>query len=257
MKKLIICLIALFIVAASANLAFGRTIQEEKQAVRDYLNVVDAKLATAKEAKDTAKIDLLHAEKAATLARWYKLEATMVIPTPPPAPIVIRTPAPEPVMITVPNTEEAGRGVSLYLSGGFDAGLTGAAANLDYDLSGLPAEGLSIRIGANYVSGLNPRSSDNMQAASAKLGAVYYITPYLPDLGMPMTWYVGGAYLYPVKVNDARVGQYGLEAYLGTNYVIPEMGVVNLEVGYGALKYAEDQLALKGIDLKLGYGILF
>ena len=72
-----------------------------------------------------------------------------------------------------------------------------------------------------------------------------------------MTWYVGGAYLYPVKVNNARVGKYGLEAYIGTNYVIPEMGVINVELGYGALKYADDQPALKGIDLKLGYGILF
>jgi len=254
MKKLIICLVALFIVTASANVAFGRTIQEEKQAVRDYLNVVDSKLATAKAAKNKARVDLLHAEKAATLARWYKLEATMVTPTPP---IVIRTPAPEPVIITVPNTEEAGRGVSLYLNGGFDSGLTGAAANLDYDLSGLPVGGLSVRVGVNYVSGLNPRSSDNMKAASAKLGAVYYITPYLPNFDLPMTWYVGGAYLYPVKVNNARVGSYGLEAYLGTNYVIPEMGVVNVELGYGALKYADDQPALKGIDLKLGYGILF
>jgi len=254
MKKLIICLVALFIVTASANVAFGRTMQEEMDAVRDYLNVVDAKLATAKQAKNTARINLLHKEKAATLLRWEKLKATMETAKPP---VIIRTPAPDPVIITVPNTEEAGRGVALYLNGGLDSGLTGIGANLDYDLSGLPAEGIKLRVGANYIAGANPRSSDSMKAVSAKLGAVYYITPYLPDLGLPMTWYVGGAYLYPVKVNNARVGKYGLEAYIGTNYVIPEMGVINVELGYGALKYADDQPALKGIDLKLGYGILF
>src|SRR3989339_1227747 len=143
MKKLIICLVALFIVTASANVAFGRTMQEEMDAVRDYLNVVDAKLATAKQAKNTARINLLHKEKAATLLRWEKLKATMETAKPP---VIIRTPAPDPVIITVPNTEEAGRGVALYLNGGLDSGLTGIGANLDYDLSGLPAEGIKLRV---------------------------------------------------------------------------------------------------------------
>ncbi|MFA4967669.1 MAG: hypothetical protein WC624_05570 [Candidatus Margulisiibacteriota bacterium] len=255
MKKFIICLVAFAFVAAIANLAFGRTMQEEMDKVRDYLNVVDAKLATAKQAKNKKKVDLLHAEKSATLARWNKLKASMVTEQAPvaPAPIIV---TPTPVVVVTP-TPEAGRGVALYLNGGLDAGLIGFSGNLDYDLSGLSIQGASVRVGANYVSGNNPNGGDSMKALFAKLGAVYYITPYMPDLGVPLTWYVGGAYLLPVKVNNARTGVWGLEAYLGTNYVVPELGIINFEIGYAGLKYASSQPSLKGIDLKLGYGIKF
>ena len=262
MKKFVICLVAFAFVAAIANLAFGRTMQEEMDKVRDYLNVVDAKLATAKQAKNKKKIDLLHAEKTATLARWNKLKASMVTEQAPvaPAPIIVNptpvTVSPTPVVIVTP-APLAGRGVSVYVNGGLDAGLIGFSGNLDYDLSGLSIQGASVRVGANYVSGNNPNGGDSMKAAFAKIGAVYYITPYMPNLGVPLTWYVGGAYLLPVKVNNARTGVWGLEAYLGTNYNIPEMGIVNFEIGWAGLKYSSDQPSLKGIDAKLGYGIRF
>ncbi|OGC08264.1 hypothetical protein A2526_01295 [candidate division WOR-1 bacterium RIFOXYD2_FULL_36_8] len=260
MKKFIICLVAFAFAIGFANISFGRTMAEEMEAVRDYLNVVDAKLATAKQAHDNKRVDLLHAEKAATLARWNKLKASMVTPTPEPKPVIIRMATPEPVVVIVPNTKEAGRGVALYLNGGLDAGLIGYAANLDYDLSGLPAPGIKIRLGANYLSGTNPNGSDIVQAASAKVGFIYYISPYLSNGEVPLSFYVGSAYLVPVKVNNGRTGtshQWGLEAYLGINYSIIEMGIINFEVGYSGLKYAEDQPALKGLDIKLGYGITF
>lgn len=257
MKKFIICAVAFAFMLGFAGMSFGRTMEEEVSAVRDYLNVVDAKLATAKQSKNTTRIDLLHKEKAATLLRWEKLKATMATPQPP---VIIRTPAPAPlpaVVITVPNTKEAGRGVDIYVNGGLDAGLTGFSGNLDYDLSGLPAQGLKVRVGGNYISGTNPNGGDVMKAGFGKIGAVYYITPYLPALGLPLTWYVGGAYLIPVKVNNGRTGVWGVEAYLGSNYNIPEMGVVNIEIGYAGLKYSATQPGLKGIDLKIGYGIAF
>ncbi|MFA4905164.1 MAG: hypothetical protein WC645_01530 [Candidatus Margulisiibacteriota bacterium] len=255
MKKFIICLIAFAFVAGVASLAFGRTMQEEMQAVRDYLNVVDAKLATAKQAKNTRRVELLHVEKAASLARWEKLKASMTTAPAPvaPAPIIVR---PTPVVIVQPPTV-AGRGVALYVNGGLDSGLVGFAGNLDYDLSGVVTQGLSARVGANYVSGKNPNGGDEMKAAFAKIGAVYYITPYMPKLGVPLTWYTGGAYLIPVKVNNSRTGVWGVEAYIGSNYSIPEMGVVNFELGYAGLKYSADQPGLRGIDLKIGYGIIF
>lgn len=257
-KFFVVCFVAFAFVLTFASVSFGRTLYEEQQAVRDYLNVVDAKLATAKQANNKARVDLLHQEKAATLARWYKLKNAMeVAPAPVPPP-----PAPAPVIIYVQptaevNRNEVGRGVALYVNGGLDAGLTGFAANLDYDLSGLPAQGLKLRIGANYVSGTNPRGNDDLKVVSAKLGAIYYITPYLPDLGLPLTWYIGGAYLLPVKVNNNRNGGWGMEAYLGANYNIPEMGIINFEIGYSGLKYTASEPALKGMDLKIGYGIAF
>ncbi|OGC24878.1 hypothetical protein A2291_01910 [candidate division WOR-1 bacterium RIFOXYB2_FULL_42_35] len=264
MKKFIVYLMVFALSTGLASMSFGRTMAEEMTAVRDYLNVVDAKLATAKQAKDTARVALLHKEKAATLLRWEKLKATMETPKPPviirtpaPPPVVIRIPAPPPVIVTVPNTKEVGRGVDLYFNGGFNAGLVGFSGNFDYDLSGLPAQGLKMRVGANYITGTNPSGGDEMQAIFAKLGAVYYISPFLPELGMPLTWYLGGAYLIPVKVNDSRTGVWGLEGCVGANYNVPEMGVVNFEMGYGVLKYSADQAALKGVDLKIGYGITF
>src|SRR3989339_112513 len=244
MKKFIVYLMVFALSTGLASMSFGRTMAEEMTAVRDYLNVVDAKLATAKQAKDTARVALLHKEKAATLLRWEKLKATMETPKPP-------------VIVTVPNTKEVGRGVDLYFNGGFNAGLVGFSGNFDYDLSGLPAQGLKMRVGANYITGTNPSGGDEMQAIFAKLGAVYYISPFLPELGMPLTWYLGGAYLIPVKVNDSRTGVWGLEGCVGANYNVPEMGVVNFEMGYGVLKYSADQAALKGVDLKIGYGITF
>jgi len=259
-KKAIIFIAIIAIMASIATVAFGRTIEEERQAVRDYLNAVDAKLATAKQANNTARIDLLHAEKAATLARWNKLQIEKEKEKPAqPQIVIIQAPSPE-VSYTGHATNEVGRGVALYVNGGVDAGLIGYAANLDYDLSGLPARGLKLRVGANYISGTNPRGGDSMQAACAKLGAVYYITPFMPDFGMSLSWYVGGAGLYPVKVNAGRSGQsgqWGVEAYLGTNLSIPEFGLVNVELGYSGLKYTAAQPALKGLDAKIGYGLTF
>jgi hypothetical protein len=250
MKKTITILLAIAFVATAAMSSFGATaMDDEAQAVRNYLKVVDAKLAKAKKANQSAKVNQLHAEKAATLARWNKLKASKV----PPAPVIVN---PAPIVIINPPAQ-TGRGVGIYVNGGLDAGLIGFAGNLDYDLSGVVTQGLSARVGLNYVSGTNPSGNDSMKAVSAKLGAVYYITPYLPNMGVPLTWYVGGAYLLPVKVNAGRTGKWGAEAYLGANYVVPEMGTINFELGYSGLKYADSQPALKGLDLKIGYGILF
>ncbi|MFA4858057.1 MAG: hypothetical protein WC901_05660 [Candidatus Margulisiibacteriota bacterium] len=264
MKKFVICLVALVFVTTLASVTFGRTIAEERQAVRDYLNEVDAKLATAKQANNKERVRLLHAEKSATLARWNKLRAEMEVvqaPVPvPPTVVIVQQPAPRPVPVVKKDTKAVGRGVALYVNGGLDAGLTGFSGNLDYDLSGLPAQGLKLRIGGNYISGTNPVAGDIVKAVSAKLGFLYYITPYMPDMSLPLSWYIGGAYLYPVMVNAGRTGQggqYGLEAYLGTNFNIAEMGIVNFELGYSELKYSSAQTALKGIDLKIGYGIVF
>ncbi|MCX5748758.1 MAG: hypothetical protein NTZ10_00720 [Candidatus Saganbacteria bacterium] len=253
MKNFVIYFVALVFVAAVASVTLGSTaMEDEAQAVRNYLNVIDAKLAKAKKTTDAAKVNQLHAEKAATLARWNKLKASKVV-APTPATIIVN---PTPVVIVTPPAK-AGRGLGLYINGGLDAGLIGFAGNLDYDLSGSVVQGLSVRIGANYLSGTNPNGNDSFKVVSAKLGAVYYITPFMPALGVPLTWYVGGAGLYPVKVSGGSTGSWGVEAYLGANYNVPEMGIVNFELGYSGLKYAADQPALKGLDLKIGYGIKF
>ena len=262
MKKYLLIILAVVFLASITTVAFGRTIAEEKQAVRDYLNVVDAKLATAKLDNDTQKIDFLHAEKDATLTRWYKLQAEMENAQPSTEVVVIVTPAPSAEIVTInnTNTREVGRGLSLYMNGGVNAGLSGYGASLDYDLSGLPDQGIKVRMGADYILGTNPNGNDWVQVMCAKLGAVYYITPYMPDMSLPLSWYIGGDYLQPVKVNVDRENEQGLrggEVFLGANIRMIEFGIVNFEVGYTELKYSANQPALKGMDVKIGYGLNF
>jgi hypothetical protein len=255
MKKIIaIGLMVAFVFTVAAS-SFARTLEEEKMAVRNYLTVIDAKIIKARKAGNKAKMTMLQAEKKGTLARWYKLQAEMQAAPAPVAPAPVAAPAPAAKAAMAPM--EAGMGVCISVNGGLDAGLTGFAGNLDYDLSSMVAQGLKVRVGANYVSGTNPTGSDSVKAASAKIGAIYDVSSYLSALGLPLSWYVGGAYLIPVKVNNSRTGKWGAEAYVGANYMIPEMGMVNVELGYGALKYADNQAALKGVDLKVGYGYSF
>jgi hypothetical protein len=255
MKKFVICLIAFVFVTAIATVSFGRTMQEEAQAVRNYLDTVDAKLVKAKKANQSAKINLLHAQKNAALARWNKLQKSMEVAPAAPAPVT-----PPPIIVTVPPTPEvirSGRGIAAYVDAGLIAGLTGYSANVGFDLGEQPDTGLKIRVGADYISGNNPSNNDPMKAVNAKIGAVYYLTPYLPSIGLPITWYVGADGLYPAKVDRGRTGQWGVQAYGGADYDIPQLGIVNFELGYAAVKYSVDQPALKGIILKIGYGIIF
>ena len=253
MKKTIAMLLAIAFVATVAASSFGRTLEEEKTAVRDYLKVVDAKIIKFRKAGNTTKMKQMQAEKKATLARWEalkaKMEAEEVSAAPAPTPV-----APAPVAKAAASD---GMGMVLGVNAGLDAGLFGFSGNLDYDLSSMGAAGLKVRVGGNYVSGTNPTGSDDMKAVSLKLGAIYNVTDYLQALGLPLTYYVGGAYLLPVKVNAGRTGKWGAEAYLGANYMVPDFGMINAELGYGALKYADTAAALKGLDLKIGYRYAF
>ena len=250
MKKLIVCLAAFALVAGISSVTFGRTVEEEKQAIRNYIEVLDTRIAKAQKIKDYAHENRLFAIKQAQLARLAKLDPTA---------IVAPAPAPTAEIIKVYSSAEAdaGRGVKVYANGGYDAGLIGFAVNLGYDIFGKPNDGLALRIGANYLAGNNPNGNDLVKVASAKVGAIVYVTPYLPSVGIPLTYYVGGAYLMPFKVYGGRTGKWGVEAYFGANYDVPEMGIVNFELGYSGLKYAADQPALKGLDAKIGYGFNF
>lgn len=61
-------LIVFAFVTVLAGSIYGRTADEEIQAVRNYLDVLDAKLEKAKKQKQSAKVVLLHAQKAVALA---------------------------------------------------------------------------------------------------------------------------------------------------------------------------------------------
>jgi hypothetical protein len=99
MKKYIALFVAFAFMVTLAGLAFGRTLEEEKQAVRDYLKVIDAKIVKYRNSGNTAKMKQLQAEKQGTLRRWEKLKAEMeaqpVAPAPTPvAPAAVKAAAP-------------------------------------------------------------------------------------------------------------------------------------------------------------------
>jgi uncharacterized membrane protein YeaQ/YmgE (transglycosylase-associated protein family) len=76
-----------------AGSMYGRTVNEERQAVRVYLDVLDAKLEKAKKLNQHAKVNILHAQKVIALTlvdeepieyRSEAVPATVVLVTQPP-----------------------------------------------------------------------------------------------------------------------------------------------------------------------------
>ena len=188
------------------------------------------------------------------------VEKPIVKPVTAPVPVVI--PNPEPQIQAAPEKQRTkireGTGILLGINTGYDAGLFGVSGNLDYDLSNYGLTGLKIRAGGNYVGGVNTDAGPSlMKAVSLKLGALFNITDFLMGPGSPLTFYVGGAYLFPIKVNNGNSGKWGVEGYLGANYSVADFATVNFEAGYATLKYAENIVALKGMDLKLGVSTAF
>jgi len=259
MKKVLSVLIALTFVAALAAGSFARTLEEEKQAVRDYLKVIDAKINKYRAQKNTAKVKQLQAEKRATLRRWEalkaKLEAEKATETPwvPPTPAPV-APAPAPAPAPA-----AGMGLSVGGKVGLTAGIFAVTGDLNYALDSI-LPGAKARLSVDYVSGNNPNSSaanDNpMKAVDIKLGGTYALDMLKTD-ALPINWYAGAAYILPVKVNGGRTGNWGAEAYIGGTYNVPDFGTIYGELGYAGLKYDSNTPALKGVNASVGYSYSF
>ncbi len=254
MKKTIGIFLALTFVAVLAAGSFARTLEEEKQAVRDYLKVIDAKINKYRAQGNTAKVKALQAEKQGTLRRWEKLKESMQAPETPwvpptPAPVA---PAPAP---TPAKSSAAGMGLSVGAKVGLTAGLFAVTGDLDYALDSI-LPGAKARLSVDYVTGNNPNSTATidkpMKAVDVKLGGTYALD-MLKTAALPIDWYVGAAYILPVKVNNARTGKWGAEAYLGGSYMIPDFGTVYGELGYAGLKYDATAAALKGVNAAVGY----
>ncbi|GEM_PF-761181 len=68
MNRFIVFLAVFVFASVLSGTIHGRTVEEEKEAVRNYLIVLDAKLEEAKKLNQSAKVVLLHAQKATALA---------------------------------------------------------------------------------------------------------------------------------------------------------------------------------------------
>ena len=186
------------------------------------------------------------------------VEQPVIKPVPVPELIPAPQPQPQPDLAKPRTKVPEGKGILLGLNAGYDAGLFGVAGNLDYDLTNYGITGVRVRVGCNYLGGVNTDAGTSlMKAVSLKLGGLFNMTDFFMGAGQPLNFYVGGAYLFPVKVTGDSLGSGGAEAYLGANYVIADFGTINLEAGYASLKYSKNAAAVKGLDLKLGVATAF
>ncbi len=169
-------------------------------------------------------------------------------------------PAPAPVAHrTRPAASYADSGYSsLNVKTGMTAGLFSAAAEMDWSISGM-IPGAKVRIGTDFISGTNPRGNDNVRVLNMKLGGTLSINSIASRLRLPGDWYIGSTYMVPVKVNEARTGKYGVEAFIGGSSYIEGLGVLFGEIGYCGLKYVDSAAipALKGLNINIGYGYVF
>ncbi len=259
MKKLLAVALMVSFALMIATTSFARTLEEEKQAVRKYLKVVDAKIIKFRKQGNTKKMKQMQAEKKATLKRWEALKAKAeseeteaAAPWVPPAPKPI-SPAQESSKAKAAPVKN--NGISLGAKIGLSAGATGMIVDLDYPISGL-LSGVKIRVGGDYLTGTNPNGNDSYKISDLRLGFVYALD-MLKSEDMPIDWYVTGSFLYPWKVNAGRTGSWGIDAALGGNYVVEDFGCIYGEIGYGGIKYASSQPALKAMSAAVGYSYLF
>ena len=268
MKRTIALFIAVAFIATVASMAFGRTLDEEKAAVRAYLKVVDAKIIKYRNARNTAKVKVMQKEKAGTLARWYKLQAKMqaelvVPPPPPPAP----TPAPVAPVVIVPTP--AG-----LFGWGLNTDMTGSYINTG---KGKVNGTLALRADVVLDDPLALGTMVGLQANAIKykvgLGGVYGVDingnriksiPLYADVvvGLPADWmggletYIGGGINYnlygnQLNANSERTGPIGAQAYVGVMADLGLGGKTGFEIGYGAVRTGGDPATVSAKGLML------
>ncbi|MFA5892783.1 MAG: hypothetical protein WC903_02310 [Candidatus Margulisiibacteriota bacterium] len=252
MKKVIIFFVVMAFMASVASVAFGRTIDEEKQAVRDYLKVIDVKIVKARNAKQTVKLSILKADKAATLARWNKLKASLEVAPPPVAPV-------PPASVVVKPAASAGlfgMGLNTSLSGlyistgkGSLSGSIGAMGNLVLDdfiglgpMVGLSANAVKFKVGTGYVMG-----GGGLKAVPVYGGGI---------ISLPAEWmggldsYLTGGLNYVAYGNGQTSGKLGGDVYFGINADLGlGLGKTGFEIGYNVVR--SNTVTSKGISLSV------
>jgi len=260
MKKAIIFLVIVAFMATVATVAFGRTLEEEKQAVRNYLNVLDAKLAKAKAAKQSSKVNMLHAEKNATLARWNKLKASMAVA--PAAPVVAPVPPPPAPMVAKPavNNGLFGWGINTSLDGqyintgkGSISGALGLMGNVVLDdfvglgpMVGMSANTVKFKLGAGYYAG----GGNGLKAIPVYAGGIINLPQWMSGLDS----YLTGGLNYVVYGNGKTSGKIGGDVYLGITADFGlGLGKTGFQIGYSVVR--SNTATVKGLALAVSQPI--
>ena len=258
MKKLIALTIAITFVVSLAGMVFGRTIDEERDAVRAYLKVIDAKIIKYRAAGNTAKMKGLQADKAATLRRWEKLKASMAAPMAPTAPAAPAQPRAQVVTPTAAPAGLFGMGIKTSLDGlyintgkGAASGSIGLMANLVLDdfiglgsMVGMSADTVKFKIGAGYVYG-----GGGLKAVPLYAGGIIN----LPMAGLET--YVRGGVNYVVYGNGQTSGKVGGDVYAGINADLGlGLGKTGFEVGYSIVR--SNTVSAKGLSVVVSQPIV-
>ena len=269
MKKVIAILIAIAFVASVAGTVFGRTLDEERDAVRAYLKVIDAKIIKARNAGQKVKVSQLRGEKVNTLKRWEKLKAAMAMEAAPSAPSMAPVPPP-PVAVKAVSAKPAalfGLGWNTMISGSYlntgKGKISGALAGrgdlvLDDMLGlasmvGMSADALKYKVGLGLVYG-----TDNNNASIKTIPLFVDAVLMLPKMG-GMDMYVGGGVNYTLYGTGRTSGPYGVQAYAGllTNLGLG-LGVTGFELGYSIVRAGGSPalVSAKGLSLSVSQQVV-
>lgn len=261
MKKSIALFVAFAFVVTVASVAFGRTLDEEKQAVRDYLKVVDAKIVKYRKAGNTAKVKMLQGEKQATLARWNKLQAEMAaseVAPPPPAPV------PPPVMKPAPAAYSGwfGWGWNTDVSVGYLMGKSVITGRANLVLADPFALGPMLGLSQNAISwklGLGGLSGKDTNDVEKKAVPIYFdgVIALPADMLGGVESYIGAGVNYAVYGSGKTAGSYGGQIYYGLCGDIGLGGKSFAELGYGIVRSgtAAGHYSMKGLTVNFGTSI--
>jgi len=266
MRKLIALLVVVAFVVTLAGMVFGRTLEEERDAVRAYLKVIDAKIIKYRKAGNTAVVKKLQGEKAATLKRWEKVKAQMgaegitpppppgapLPPPPPPAPVVVRPAAPAGLLGMGINTSLAGSYINT--GKGSLSGSIGARGDWLLDdfvglgsMVGLSADAIKYKAGLGAVYG-----GGGMKAIPLYAGGIINLPA---DMMGGLETYLTGGLNYVVYGNGQTTGKIGGDAAVGMNIDLGlGLGKTGIELGWGAVR--SDTVTSKGIMLSVSQPIV-
>jgi hypothetical protein len=260
MKKVIVFLVVLAVMASVTSVAFGRTMDEEKQAVRDYLTVLDAKIIKARKDGQNARLNVLNAQKAATLARWNKLKASMEV-TPPPPPVA-PVPAPAPVVVKPGFKHLFGWGLNTelamqYIQDGKHStiwGSSGLMANIILDdfvglgkMVGGSDETIKYKLG---MGGFYVYGDGGIKAVPVYAGGIIKLAPWL---GGQESFLTGGLN-YVVYGNGQTSGKIGGDIFYGVTADFGlGLGKTGFAVGYNVVR--SNTITSKGLSFSISQPI--
>jgi hypothetical protein len=256
MKKIVVCLLVVAFMASIASVVFARTMEEERDAVRAYLKVIDAKIIKYRKAGNTAKMKQLQVEKQGTLARWNRLKAEMEAAPPPPPPVAPVPPAPVVARPAAPSGGLFGMGINTCLSGQYlntgkgqlsgSVGLKGDMVLDDFvglgSMVGLGANAVKYKVGlGGYYGG------GGLKAIPVYAGGIINLPA---DMMGGLETYLTGGLNYVVYGNSTTSGNIGGDVYFGINADLGlGLGKTGFEVGYSVVR--SNTVSSKGIAISV------